>query len=129
MSRQIVHTDRAPAAIGPYSQAVVSRGVVSTAGQIPIDPETGELVGAGDIKVQARQALTNVKEILLAAGSGMGLCLRCSVFMTDLADFDAMNEVYAEFFTTDPPARITVQVAALPMGAAIEISALAMVLE
>lgn len=129
MSRQIIHTDAAPAAIGPYSQAVVSRGVVSTAGQIPIDPASGEMVGEGDIRAQTRQALTNVKEILLAAGSGMGLVLRCQVFLTDLDEFDAMNEVYAEFFPTDPPARITVQVAALPLGAKIEISALSTVLE
>ncbi|MGI9538851.1 MAG: Rid family detoxifying hydrolase [Miltoncostaeaceae bacterium] len=129
MGRQIVHTDAAPAAIGPYSQAVVSRGVVTTAGQIALDPQTGEMVGAGDVRIETEQALKNLKEILNAAGSTLGLCLRCDVFLADMADFEAMNEVYATHFETDPPARITVQAAGLPKDARVEIAAIAAVLE
>ena len=128
MTRQIVHTEQAPAAIGPYSQAVVSNGVVTTAGQIALDPGSGELLGGGDTRAETHQVLKNLKEVLNAAGSGLGQCLRCDVYMVDLGEFDAMNEVYASYFEVDPPARVTVQVSALPKGARVEINAVATVL-
>ena len=129
MSRHSVHTSRAPAAIGPYSQAVVAQGIVTTAGQVALDPETGELVGGGDIRKETAQVLQNLREVLGASGSAMGQCMRCDVFLLDLDDFEAMNEVYATFFQADPPARVTVQAAALPLGARVEIAAIASVLE
>ncbi len=129
MSRHSVYTTRAPKAIGPYNQAVVARGIVTTAGQVAIDPTTGELVGDGDIRKETERVLQNLREVLGAAGSALGQCMRCDVFLADLDDFEAMNEVYATFFQADPPARVTVQAAALPLGARVEIAAIASVLE
>ncbi|MDR1112103.1 MAG: RidA family protein [Deltaproteobacteria bacterium] len=118
-----VSTEKAPAAIGPYSQAIVRGDAVYVSGQLPIDPKTGQMPDrAAD---QARQSLENVKAILEAAGSSMGKVLRVGIFMTDLADFGAVNEVYATFLPEPFPARSTVQVAALPKGAKIEIEAVA----
>jgi 2-iminobutanoate/2-iminopropanoate deaminase len=128
MTRRAVETSHAPAAIGPYSQAIVDDARVYTAGQIALHPETGEMVGAGDIEAETRQALTNLREVLQAAGSKLDLVLRCDVFMTDLAQFEDMNRIYAEFFRTTPPARVTVQAAALPKGALVEIAAIARLL-
>lgn len=127
MPRDIVQTDRAPAAIGPYSQAVVAGGLVATAGQIALDPVSGELVGAGDVARETERVLANLRAVLEAAGSGLEACLRCDVFLRDLADFEAMNAVYARFFGQAPPARVTVGVRALPRGALVEIAALAAV--
>jgi 2-iminobutanoate/2-iminopropanoate deaminase len=118
-----VSTEKAPAAIGPYSQAIVRGDAIYVSGQLPIDPKTGQMPDtAAD---QARQSLENVKAILEAAGSSMGKVLRVGIFMTDLADFGAVNEVYATFLPEPFPARSTVQVAALPKGAKIEIEAVA----
>jgi len=124
VTHQTIATQNAPAAIGPYSQAVVRDGVIYTAGQVGIDPQTGKLV-AGGIEAQTRQALTNLRAILEAAGTSMANVLKTTVFMQDLSDFAAMNRVYADFFTQDPPARSTTQAAALPLGALIEIDIVA----
>ncbi|MDR1043970.1 MAG: RidA family protein [Candidatus Adiutrix sp.] len=121
--KEIVSTDKAPAAIGPYSQGIKSGGLVYVSGQLPLDPASGKMPEA--TSDQARQSLTNVKSILEAAGSSLDQVVRVGIFMTDLADFKAVNEVYAAFFTGACPARATVQVAALPMGAKIEIEAVA----
>lgn len=123
--KKIVATDKAPKAIGPYSQAVQSENLLFTAGQIALDPATGELVPGG-IEAQTRQVLTNLKNILDAAGSGLGYVVKTTVFLQNMADFAAMNAVYAEFFPENPPARSTIAVAALPKGAAVEIEAVAM---
>jgi 2-iminobutanoate/2-iminopropanoate deaminase len=124
MARATISTPQAPAAIGPYSQAVVRDDVVYTAGQVGIDPQTGKLVQGG-IEAQTRQALSNLQAILEAAGTSMANVLKTTIFMQDLADFAAMNQVYAGFFSGDPPARSTTQAAALPLGALIEIDVVA----
>lgn len=126
MHRDIIATDKAPAAVGPYSQAVRVGDFVFTAGQIPLDPATGQLVEGG-IEVQARQALTNVSAVLEAAGTSLANVVKTTVFLTDMGEFKAMNGVYAEFFPEAPPARSAVQVAALPLGARIEIEAIAII--
>ena len=124
MKKTIITTSQAPAAIGPYSQAVVHGDLVFCAGQIPLDPATGRLVNGGIVS-QARRVIQNVEAVLAAAGSGMEKVLKLEVFLTDMADFPEVNEFLAGVFTEDPPARVTVGVAALPMGAAIEIAATA----
>jgi 2-iminobutanoate/2-iminopropanoate deaminase len=121
--RDIVSTASAPAAIGPYSQAVGLADLVFTSGQIPLQPD-GTLV-EGDVQVQTRQVLTNLAAVLEAAGSSMGQVVKCTVFLKDLGDFQAMNAVYAEAFPAEPPARSTVQVAKLPLDARVEIEAIA----
>ena len=123
--RSVVHTAAAPQAIGPYSQAIRAGTLVYTAGQTPIDPAAGRLVEGG-IAEQTRQALGNIQAILEAAGVSLERVVKTTVFMTDLGQFAAMNAVYAEFFPAYPPARSTVQVAALPLGAMVEIEAVAM---
>jgi 2-iminobutanoate/2-iminopropanoate deaminase len=123
-SRRAVSTEKAPKAIGPYSQAIRSDGLVFASGQIPLDPATGELV-AGDVRVQTEQVVKNLRAVLEAAGSGLERVLTTTVFMADLKDFAAMNEVYTRHFTAPYPARSTFQVAALPRGAAVEIEAVA----
>jgi 2-iminobutanoate/2-iminopropanoate deaminase len=124
--RQVVATEGAPKAIGPYSQGIRYGGLVFSAGQIPLDPATGNMV-AGGIEAQTRQALENVKGVLAAAGASLDSVLKTTVFMVDLADFSKMNTVYAEFFTQNPPARSAVQVAALPRGSLVEIECVAAV--
>jgi 2-iminobutanoate/2-iminopropanoate deaminase len=124
MNRDVIHTDSAPKAIGPYSQAIRVGDFVFTAGQIALDPATGELAGA-TIEEQTRRALTNLMAVLEAAGSGMGKVVKTTVFLANLADFAKMNAVYGEFFPGNPPARTTVQVAALPRGALVEIECVA----
>jgi 2-iminobutanoate/2-iminopropanoate deaminase len=123
--RQVVSSAGAPAAIGPYSQAVLAGGFVFVSGQIPLDPATGQLV-AGDAAAQAERALISLQAVLEAAGSGLHRVVKTTIFLTDLADFAAVNAVYARFFPAEPPARATVQVAALPRGAALEIEAVAL---
>lgn len=125
MPRTVVTTANAPQAIGPYSQAIRSERFVFASGQIPLDPATGELV-EGDIAVQTRRVLQNIRAILEAAGSSLTRVVKATVFMTDLADFASMNAIYAEFFPSEPPARSTIQVAALPKGARIEIEVIAL---
>ncbi|MCC7136892.1 MAG: reactive intermediate/imine deaminase [Planctomycetes bacterium] len=125
--RRIVSTPGAPKAIGPYSQAVAAGGLVFTAGQIALDPATGSLVGDGHVGLETERVLRNLEAVLTAAGSGLDLVLRCDVFLADLADFGAMNEVYGRFFGSQPPARVTVQAARLPKDARVEIAAVAAV--
>jgi len=123
--KQIVHTEKAPKAIGPYSQAVRTESMVYTAGQVGINPSTGELVEGG-VEAQTRQVLSNLKNVLEAADSGLQLVVKTTVFLDDMTDFAKMNAIYAEFFGENPPARSTVAVAALPMGALVEIEAVAL---
>lgn len=117
------HTDKAPAAVGPYVQAIGTEEFVFTSGQIPLNPETGELVT--EISAAARQSLNNIKAILEEAGSSLDKVIKCTVFLADINDFAAVNEVYKEFFNDHKPARSAIQVAALPLGAAVEIEAIA----
>ncbi len=122
-----VLTEKAPAPIGPYSQAIVIDGsLVYTAGQIPLDPATGSIMG-GDIKLQTRQALNNLGAVLTAAGASFESVVKTTVFLKDMNEFAAMNEVYAEFFSTHAPARSAVEVARLPRDARVEIEAVAIV--
>jgi 2-iminobutanoate/2-iminopropanoate deaminase len=125
MQRQAIRTDAAPKAIGPYEQAIRIDGFVFTAGQIPIDPKTGNLV-AGGIAEQARQVLENLKAVLAAAGSSIDRVVKATVFLKTMADFPVMNEVYAEYFAGAKPARSTVAVAELPKGALVEIDLVAL---
>ena len=122
--KQVIHTDSAPAAIGPYSQAIQIGDLLFVSGQVPIDPSTGAIV-EGDIKVQAQQSLNNLKAILNAAGTNMGAVVKTTVFLADMNDFAAMNEVYAQFFQAPYPARSAVQVARLPKDVKVEIEAIA----
>ena len=124
MSKQIVVTEGAPAAVGPYSQAVRVEDMIFTAGQIGLVPGTREFAGS-DITSQTRQALLNVKAIVEAAGSCMGCVVKTIVFLQDIAEWPAMNAVYAEFFPLDAPARSAVQVGGLPLGARVEVEAVA----
>lgn len=124
MSHEVIHTDSAPAAIGPYSQAIVVNGLVYTSGQTPLVPGTKSLV-EGDIQAQTRQVLDNVKAILEAAGTSMANVVKTTVYLQSMSDFAAMNEVYASYFGDKPPARTTVAVAGLPLGAHVEIEAVA----
>jgi len=125
MERQAIRTEAAPKAIGPYEQAIRIDGFVFTAGQIPIDPKTGNLV-AGGIAEQTRQVLENLKAVLAAAGSSMERVVKATVFLKTMADFPVMNEVYAEYFAGAKPARSTVAVAELPKGALVEIDLVAL---
>ena len=119
-----INTKNAPAAIGPYSQAIEVNGFVYTSGQLPIDPATGEFAGS-DIKSQAEQSLKNVKAILEEAGLTMKNVVKTTVFLADMADFAAMNEVYSTYFSEPYPARVAYQVAALPKGAMVEVDIIA----
>ena len=122
MPRQPIATDRAPAAIGPYSQAVRSGATVYLSGQIPLDPATGELVG-GDITAQARRVFDNLRAVCEAAGGSLDDVARVGIYLMDLADFAAVNAVMAEAFTAPYPARSTIQVSGLPRGARVEVDA------
>lgn len=124
MMKKAIHTNNAPAAIGPYSQAIEANGMIFVSGQLPIDPATGAFAGE-DIAAQTRQSLTNIKNILAEAGAGMEDVVKTTVLLKNIADFAAMNEVYAEFFTGDCPARAAFEVAALPKNALVEIEAIA----
>ena len=122
--KKIINTDKAPAAIGPYSQAVDVGDLVFVAGQIPIHPPEGKIVKQ-DVAGQTRQVLENIKAILAAAGLGMENVVKATVFLKSMDDFQEMNKVYAEFFKDDPPARAAFEVCALPLGARVEIEAIA----
>jgi len=124
MNKEIIQTEHAPAAVGPYSQAVRVGQFVYTAGQIPLDPATGKMVD-DDITVQSERALRNLESVLTAAGGSLTDVVKTTVFLQDMAEFAAMNAVYAQFFSQNPPARSAVQVAALPLGARVEIEAVA----
>ncbi len=128
MDRRVVSTPRAPAAIGPYSQAIRSGNLIFCAGQAALDPATGKLIEGG-IQEQTRRVLQNLSAVLEAGGSSMSRIVKTTVFMVNLDDFKAMNEVYAQFFPSAPPARSTVQVSRLPAGALVEIEAIAIVNE
>jgi 2-iminobutanoate/2-iminopropanoate deaminase len=123
--KQIIKTADAPQAIGPYSQAVVAGGFVFASGQIPTDPLTGQFV-AGGIREQTEQVLRNVSKVLEAAGSGLSRVVKTTVFLADMDDFAAMNEVYGSFFKENPPARSTVQAVRLPRDARVEIDVVAL---
>jgi len=126
MKREIIATDRAPAAVGPYSQAVRVGDFVFTAGQLAIDPSTGKLVEGG-IEEQTRQVLRNIAAVLEAAGSSLDKVVKTTVFLGNMGDFKSMNKVYGEFFSDQPPARSTVEVGDLALGALLEIEAIAIV--
>jgi 2-iminobutanoate/2-iminopropanoate deaminase len=123
--KKIVSTDKAPKAIGPYSQAIRTESLVFTAGQIGLDPATMEIV-AGGVEAETRRALTNLKHVLESADSGLNFVVKTIVFLQDMNDFAKMNAVYTEFFPEHPPARSTVQVAGLPKGALVEIECVAL---
>jgi len=122
-SISVVSTDAAPGAIGPYSQGIVAGNLLFISGQIPIDPETGELV-EGSIEDKTRRVVKNVKAVAEAAGADLSRVVKTTIFLTDLADFVAVNDTYGSYFGDTPPARSTIQVAALPKGVAIEIEAI-----
>ena len=126
MNKEAVSTDKAPKAIGPYAQAIKAGDFVYTAGQIPIDPQSGNLI-AGGIAEQTRQVLENLKAVLEAAGSSLDQVIKATVFLKNMADFTVLNEVYGEYLGTAKPARSTVAVAELPRGALVEIDFVAMV--
>jgi 2-iminobutanoate/2-iminopropanoate deaminase len=125
MSKRIVRTEEAPQAIGPYSQAVGGGGFVFAAGQLALDPHTGQLV-PGDVRIQTKRVMENIKAILESAGSSLANVVKTTVFLRDLNDFGAMNEIYGSYFQEDPPARSTVQVAKLPRDGAVEIEVVAL---
>ncbi len=125
--REVIHTNNAPAAVGPYSQAIRAGQWVFTAGQIGIDPATGTLVEG--LVAQTRQVLQNLEAVLKAAGTDIQHVVKTTIYMVDLSEFRTVNAIYGEVFHTDPPARSTVQVAALPLGALVEIEAIAIVPE
>ena len=126
MALRTVHTDNAPAAIGPYSQGVIANGFLFTAGQIALDPGSGQVV-EGDVVVQTERVLRNLEAILKQAGAGWGDVVKTTVFLQDMADFPRVNEIYARAFGEARPARSTVQVAGLPRGVLVEIEAIAIV--
>ena len=126
MKKEVISTDRAPQAIGPYSQAVKVNGFIFVSGQIPIDPVTNDSIKE-DITAQTRQVLKNISSILEAAGAGLNDVIKTTVYLKDLKEFGAMNQIYSEFFTAPFPARATVEVASLPKGVGVEIDAVAVV--
>lgn len=125
MSRQVIHTDSAPQAIGPYSQAIKGNGFVFISGQIAIDPANAQII-QGDVAAQTERVLKNLEAILKAAGSGLERVVRTTVFLKNMGDFAAMNEVYGRFWKSAPPARSTVEVARLPRDVAVEIDVIAL---
>lgn len=122
--KQIIHTDLAPKAVGPYSQAVMTKDMIYTSGQIPIDPAQGKIV-AETIEAQTEQVMKNLKAVLATAGVGMDRIVKTTCYLADIADFAAFNGVYAQYFPENPPARSCFQVAALPMGAKVEVEVIA----
>jgi 2-iminobutanoate/2-iminopropanoate deaminase len=124
MTKKAVSSEKAPRAIGPYSQAVASGELLFLSGQIPLDPDSGELV-TGDVARETRRVLDNLGAVLAAAGAGFENLLKTTIYLTNLGDFNAVNQVYAEYFPRDPPARATVEVRALPRGARVEIDGIA----
>jgi 2-iminobutanoate/2-iminopropanoate deaminase len=125
MTKEIVATDKAPAAIGPYSQAVAANGFLFCSGQVALDPKTGQMVGAGDVQKETERALENLKGVLSARGLGCEDVVKTTVFLASMDDFAKMNEVYAKYFAVKPPARATVAAAGLPKGARVEVECVA----
>ena len=123
--KKIIATSEAPAAIGPYSQAIRSDNLIFCSGQIPLDPKSGEMV-SDDISAQTRRVLDNISGLLKSEGLSLGNVLKTTVFLTDLGNFQIVNEIYGSYFSSEPPARSTVQVSALPKGAKIEIEVIAL---
>jgi 2-iminobutanoate/2-iminopropanoate deaminase len=123
--KQTIKTSNAPAAIGPYSQAVKANGLLFLSGQIALDPASGQVI-AGDVRAQTERVLENLKAVLEAGGSSLAQVLKTTVFLADMADFAAMNEVYGRCFAAEPPARSTVQAAGLPRGVKVEIDVIAL---
>jgi len=124
--KQVIYTAQAPAPVGPYSQAIATQGeLIFIAGQIPLHPDTGEIVGGSDIQAQTRQVMSNIEAILTESGIGWDAVVKTSVFLSDLANFTAMNQVYAEYFTDKPPARACVEVSRLPKDVLVEIECIA----
>ncbi len=128
MSKEQIATTAAPAALGPYSQAILAGGFLFASGQVPIDPATGELAGA-DVETQAKQVFNNLQQVLAAAGCGFADVVKTTVFLTDLANFAAVNEIYADYFVQPYPARSCVQIAALPKGSLLEVELIAKIPE
>ncbi len=126
MKREAVTTTAAPAAIGPYSQAITTGSLLFISGQLPIDPQTGAIVD-GDIATKTRQIMTNIKTIVEAGGGSLDDLVKTTIFLTDLGSFQDVNQAYGSFFSAAPPARSTVQVAALPLGSPVEIEAVAII--
>ena len=126
MEREIISTDKAPAAVGPYSQGVKAGHFVFTAGQVPIDPAVGKIV-AEDITSQTHQVMRNIRQVLQQAGSDLDQVVKTTVFLQSMDDFAAMNEVYGSYFGGQPPARSTVEVSKLPLGALVEIETIALI--
>ena len=124
--KQVIATDRAPKAIGPYSQAIVANGMAFLSGQIPLDPATNQMV-EGPIEVQTERVLENLKGLLEACGSSLDRVVKTTVFLKDMGEFAKMNEVYGRYFTADPPARATVEAARLPRDVKVEIECIALV--
>ncbi|MBI5166629.1 MAG: RidA family protein [candidate division NC10 bacterium] len=125
MKREVVSTERAPKAIGPYVQAIKANGFLFTSGQVALDPQTGKLI-SGDISAQTHQVFENLKAVLEAAGTSLERAVKINVYLTDMADFPKMNEVFAEYVGKDKPARTTIGVAQLPLGARVEIDVVAL---
>ena len=126
MNKKVIQTEKAPKAIGPYSQAIQAGNFLFLSGQIPLDPKTGELV-KGDIRKQTQQVLENIKGILESQGLGMENVVKSTIFLKDIANFNQVNEVYATYFPSSPPARSTIEVTKLPRNADIEIEAIALI--
>jgi 2-iminobutanoate/2-iminopropanoate deaminase len=123
--KMVISTSAAPAAIGPYSQAIVAGSLVFCSGQIPLSPETGQLVGGGDVAAQTEQVMANLQAVLTAAGCGLQNVVRCTIYLASMGDFATVNAIYGRFFPAAPPARTTIQAAGLPRGALVEIDAIA----
>lgn len=126
MTKKIITTDKAPAPLGPYNQAIMAGDFLFVSGQVPINPATGELE-KGDVKEQTRMVMKNLKAILEEAGLDFSSVVKCSIFISDMKDFPKINEVYGSYFGDDAPARETIQVAGLPLGADVEISCIAII--
>lgn len=124
--KKIVKTDKAPSAIGPYSQAVIVNNILYCSGQIALDPETMEMVGSS-VEEQTKQVMENIEQILLEAGSNFSKVVKCSIFLDSMDDFKTVNEIYGSYFKENPPARETVEVSTLPKNAKVEISCIAFI--
>ena len=125
MKKEIIKSDKAPEAIGPYSQAIRAAGLIFISGQIPLDPLTGDIVNGG-IKEQTKRVMKNIEAILEAAGSGIDKALKTTIYLKNLSDFESVNKIYGDYFSSTPPARATVEVSNLPKNASIEIDVIAL---